>query len=57
MLENVTPLALAVASAAVFAGSLLQGAVGFGVAMVAAPVLLQPQGRLIRSLAGAGFPA
>jgi uncharacterized membrane protein YfcA len=40
-------LALAVAGTAVFAGSVLQGAVGFGLALVAAPVLFMLDPRLV----------
>jgi uncharacterized membrane protein YfcA len=40
MLADATVAELAVACAVIFAGSLLQGAVGFGVALVAAPVLV-----------------
>jgi len=41
------PLALAVAATAVFAGAVLQGAVGFGLALVATPVLLIVDTRLV----------
>jgi uncharacterized membrane protein YfcA len=40
-------LALAVAGSAVFVGSVLQGAVGFGLALVAAPILFLIDPRLI----------
>ncbi|MFQ5417685.1 MAG: sulfite exporter TauE/SafE family protein [Myxococcota bacterium] len=40
-------LDLAAAAAAVFAGALLQGAVGFGYALVAAPILFMIDGRLV----------
>lgn len=40
-------LGLAVAGAAVFVGSVLQGAVGFGLALVAAPILFMVDPRLV----------
>jgi uncharacterized membrane protein YfcA len=45
--SEISSLALAGAGAAVFVGSVVQGAVGFGLALVAAPVLFMIDPRLV----------